>query len=87
MKIGDRHKTGSLIVACLALIAHATTTPTQAQLDNYLNGIAHADLEQRSAERRANTTQAHVMRATISYRFSLVTGIETAFLYWPIISA
>lgn len=58
MKIGDRHTTGFLVVACLALIAHATTAPTsntQAQLDNYLSGIALADLEQRSAEQLANT--------------------------------
>lgn len=38
-------------IACLTLLLHAAGIPssdTQAQLDHYLNGIAHADLKQRA---------------------------------------
>lgn len=47
-----RHWAGFLAAACLTLLTHATSAPpsrTQVQLDSYLNGIAHADLEQRAA--------------------------------------
>ena len=62
-------------IACLTLLLHAAGTPpsgTQAQLDHYLSGIAHADLEQRAALIAQIQTRAQAERRQADVRATVL---------------